>query len=437
MKGVIFTYLVTIVGVLGGLANPVYGAAAYFMLAILKPPALWFWEADRLFVRWSFYVAIATLVGWAIHGFGQRTHLSRVWLGVLCLVGFVAWQWVSALASRFSGPLLYYSAQKITNDMLMILVALTLITNFKHLRLFTWIILVGTGYVAYEMNVAYYDGWNRLYFNEFAEIDNNGMAMVFATAVPLAIGLGAYEKKLWLKGLAWVWIQFLVNAVFFSFSRTGMLGLLTMTAFIVWLMPNKRRTVWVMLAVIAGGLFLAGPSVQTRFFSIFVEREQLDASAASRYVTWYAAIRCMNDHPLYGVGPRCFALVAKDYGLASGQSVHNSFLQTGADIGIPGMVMLAGIYAGTMLAMFRNRKARVKTSPWYAYWMAMIFSGVAASVICSQFIGMERVEMPYMLCLLGLAAVRVALLEEPAAAGEAAMERMEAVEMSPGAVTVS
>jgi O-antigen ligase len=410
--GVIFTWLLTIAGCIYGLINPVYGISAYFALSILKPRALWFWSVA--YHRYTYWVALCALTGWVLKGFGDRSGLGRMKIALFCMATFVAWQWLSlALNGYWPDVYLRYHCQKITDDMLAVFVALTLITTFKHLRIFTYVILLSTGYLAYEMNYAYViQHWNRLWIREFAGIDNNGMAMIFAMTVPLAIGLGAYEKSWKMKVLAWSPIPLNIHAVEFSMSRTGMLGLFACIPFLAWLMPRKLRATLLVGLVIFGGLSMAGPSVRQRFSSIFLEKSEMDASASSRYQTWAAGWQAMNDRPWLGYGPRGFNRVAHEYGLSHGKSIHNLFLQVGADTGFPGMISLIGIFVGTGLALLRNRKIRTQYSPWYPYWCAMVVSGLGSMVICSQFIGMERVEMPYYLCGIGLAAVKVALIEQ-------------------------
>lgn len=413
-KGVIFTWLLTIGGCIYGIINPVYGAAAYFALSILKPRALWFWSV--VYHRYTYWVAICTLIGWVLAGFGRRDFFGRMKLPLFCMAVFVFWQWLSLIMNGYWDDLyLRYHCQKITDDMLMVVVALTLITSFKHLRVVTYVLLLATGYLAYEMNYAYVvQHWNRLWIREFAGIDNNGMAMVFAMTVPMAIALGIYEKDWRLKALAWAPIPLNIHAVEFSFSRTGMLGLFAGIPFLIWLLPRKIRSSSVLILVLVGGLAMAGPSVRRRFSSIFVDPHERDASASSRFTTWAAGWKAMNERPILGYGPRGFNRRAHVYGLSRGKSIHNLFLQVGADTGFPGMLSLIGIFVGTGLAMLRHRKVRREYSPWYPYWVAMIVPGLSVTFICGQFIGMERVEMPYYLCLLGLAAIKVALLEQAA-----------------------
>ena len=46
MKGLIFTYLATAFGVVGGLANPVIGLFVYVLFATLRPQYLWGFTSD-------------------------------------------------------------------------------------------------------------------------------------------------------------------------------------------------------------------------------------------------------------------------------------------------------------------------------------------------------------------------------------------------------
>ena len=50
--------------------------------------------------------------------------------------------------------------------------------------------------------------------------------------------------------------------------------------------------------------------------------------------------------------------------------------------------------------------------------LAMIITGLVSMTMSGQFIGMERVELPYYLVAIGLSAVKVALLEQEEALGK-------------------
>src|SRR5947209_6993040 len=91
--GLIFTYALTYGGAFLSLVNPFTGFLVYVAFAILKPEALWFWSVPE--GNYSRIVAIALLVGWAIHGFG-KWQFGRARIIVVALIGFWLWSMVSA-----------------------------------------------------------------------------------------------------------------------------------------------------------------------------------------------------------------------------------------------------------------------------------------------------------------------------------------------------
>jgi len=300
-----------------------------------------------------------------------------------------------------------------SKDLLMVVVAVSLVDSFRRLRILTWVVLLSVGYLAFDMNVSYYSGWNRLHENGFAGIDNNGMAMLLAMGVPVSLAMGNYEKNWKMKALAWAWIPFEVNSVFFAFSRSAMLGMALAGVVLVWLMPKSRLKPVLLVLGLIGGLALAGNEVRDRFSTTFKEREELDTSAMSRYDTWSAAWSCIMDHPLLGLGPRCFNKVSRQYGLSDGKSVHNLFLQVGADSGIAAAASLLGMFVTAIIIMIRRRKPAAEAHPWFPHWTAMITAGLVSCLVSSQFIGMEQISLPYFFIGLGMMAIRLAAKRFP------------------------
>src|SRR5580692_4528404 len=63
MKQLIFMIVVTAIGVHGSLVtSPFYGVAVYYFYAVLRPQWIWEWSLPEG-IAWSFYVAIAAMIG--------------------------------------------------------------------------------------------------------------------------------------------------------------------------------------------------------------------------------------------------------------------------------------------------------------------------------------------------------------------------------------
>jgi putative inorganic carbon (hco3(-)) transporter len=201
----------------------------------------------------------------------------------------------------------------------------------------------------------------------------------------------------------------MIHVVLFSFSRGGQLGLIMVGAaiFVVALamLPNKGLTLLVALLLALATLRLAGEEVRERFWTIFADPETRDASAASRFDTWSGGLRCMLANPM-GVGPRNFNNVSHLYGLPKNKSVHNLYLQTGADYGIGGMIGLITFYVGTVVQTLRMTFSRTaKRLAWPRYFGHMVVVSLCGFLLCSTFIGMESVEVGFIVGMIGLCTV--------------------------------
>ncbi len=423
--GLLFAWAIGVSGAAAGWLNPVFGLMVYYALAVIRPTSLWHWNwaGDPSPPRFSFWVAISTLLGWAFVGFGRFSALKPVRIPMLGLVlyliaGTIAWQ-TTAYSSERAWEFLALQL-KIG---LMAMITVTLIRNAKQIQAFAWLIVVVLGYLSWDFNYQYYfQGWNRVYWVGFGGIDNNGVAMIMVMGVPLAFFMGFRAPQLWVRILCFAAVLMQIHVILFSFSRGGQLGLCIVAAAILFIalmnLPRKGLTITLGIVALVFGLIFAGAEVRDRFWSIFADQQERDTSAASRFLTWGAAWECIKDNPL-GVGPRNFNTVSHLYGLDRNKSVHNLFLQTGADYGVLGMAGLAIFYFGSMWSAFRMALMRTaKRLGWPRYFGHMICIALGGFLICSQFIGVETVEAGFIISLLGLCTVSYVRQEARADASE-------------------
>jgi hypothetical protein len=69
MKGLIIVYALTVIGTVGAFRNPLIGLFVYVGFAVLRPQAIFSFAGDMDGI--SRIVGIATLISWALHGFGN------------------------------------------------------------------------------------------------------------------------------------------------------------------------------------------------------------------------------------------------------------------------------------------------------------------------------------------------------------------------------
>jgi tetratricopeptide (TPR) repeat protein len=152
----------------------------------------------------------------------------------------------------------------------------------------------------------------------------------------------------------------LLLALVFTSSRGGLLSLIAGTgAFAVMRLlqypPLTRRIApqWIALAgAVVGGLLLVGFVLVTLPFA----RGNSDSGRLDMY---RSAILIARDHPLTGAGVGMFGRIFRDYRnpeIAQDKlaSAHNLYLNTSAELGLPGIVVGVWVLAAFGIAAWRN-----------------------------------------------------------------------------------
>jgi O-antigen ligase len=268
---------------------------------------------------------------------------------------------------------------------------------------------VSQGFVALEMNLAYYSGFNRVWEIGFGGMDNNCVAISMVAGTGLAFFLGLRAPTWWQKGLALAAALLMVHTIMFSMSRGGMLALMV-TGLVAFLLLPKQAKHYLFFAVaLALAVKLAGPSVRDRLGSAFADKEARDYSAQSRLDLWSACWDVMLKHPIFGVGPAHWPLIAPKYGFPLGKEAHTLWLQIGAEVGFVGLMFLVSFY-GLSMARLRPllRGGGLAPDPFLQDVARMVIAALAGFVIAAQFVTIVGLEAPYYIALLGAGALKLA-----------------------------
>jgi probable O-glycosylation ligase (exosortase A-associated) len=404
MKGLIITYVLTYGGAVVSLFNPFVGLLIYICFAIIKPESLWFWAVPP--GNYSRTVAIALLIGWALKGFG-RWDLGRAKAVVGFLIAFWAWVIISGLAATYSEAALGW-AEQLTKTVLPFVVGMTVIDSVTKLKQLAWVIVLSQGYVAYDLNRSYYDGFNRIQELGFGGMDNNCVGITMVTCCGLALFLGFNAPRWWQKAIAFIAALLMAHCVLFAFSRGGMLGLILMTVTAFILIPKKPQYYAIFAVIVLIGLRLAGPQVQARFMTTFADEANRDGSAESRLELWQKCIEIMFHNPILGIGPRNFPLRAPEFGWSLGKEAHTTWLQVGAETGFPGLFFLASFYAVCVKRLWPLRRESCPVpDPWIRDTSRMVIASLAGFVVSAQFVSLPGLESPYYVVLLGAGALKL------------------------------
>lgn len=410
MKGLLFTYLLTYGGAVVALINPFVGVLIYIAFAILMPEELWPWSVPHD-GNYSRTVAIALLVGWALKGFGSW-QFGRGRAVITLLIGF--WIWSAICATRAPNQAVAWGfVEHLAKIVLPILVGITSIDSVRKLKQLIWVIFLCEGYLALEFNLSYFGGYNRLRLEGFGPMDNNCNAIALVTCLGLSLNVGLLEEIWWRKALTLGASALMAHAILFSFSRGGMLavGLTGLVTFV--LMPKQPKHYVMMLVAILLVVRLAGPEVVARLSQTLPDQQgRLDESAESRLGLWADCWDVMKKKPIFGAGPDHWPLIASSYGWREGKEAHSLWMQMGADLGIPGVALLALYYLVCMTRLLAlTNDGRPVSDPWLHEAARMVVASLIGFAISAQFVSLRFLEQPYYIALVGAGVLKLSSLQ--------------------------
>jgi probable O-glycosylation ligase (exosortase A-associated) len=407
VKQLLLTYALTYGGALASLIRPYTGLLVYVGFAIITPEALWPWAVPR--GNYSRIVAIGLLVGWVIHGCGSW-NFGRAKPVIFALMGFWAWLCLSSFFAR-NQELAWDAVEAESKIFLPCLVALTLINSVKQVKQLVWVIVLTNGYLAEQFNEQYY---TTLFLPEefhYRGTDNNGIALTMVTGFGLAFFLAVHAERWWQKLLAIGAAGLMAHVVIFSMSRGGMLGLCVTGGVAFFLIPKTWKHYLFFALALAIVIRLAGPQVVKRFDSTFADAEVRDASANSRVEQWRACAVAMTREPVFGVGTHGWRYVALEFGATIAREAHSTWFQVGAEMGFPGLGLLALFYGACAVRLLPLTRRRSQVSdPWMRHLSCMVIASLAGFVVSSQFVTADGVEMPYYVGLVGAGVLKLSSL---------------------------
>jgi probable O-glycosylation ligase (exosortase A-associated) len=412
MKGIAFTYLMTYGGSVLALWRPYYGLLIYVCFAIIKPDAMW--EGLVPPGNYSRTVGLALLAGWALHGFG-RWQFGRARALVILLLVYFLWLVITAGLAPFPDVSFAYIAWA-SKVILPILVGITMIDSTEKLKQLAWTIVISQGYVAWELNLAFLHGRNRVHLEGFAGSDNNCVAIAMVTCMGLAFFLGMGARQWWRKGLAFFCAALMAHVVMFAYSRGGMLAMGVTGVMAFFLIPKKPQHYLAFAGAILVAVRLAGPRVRERFATTFASQSVRDASAQSRLDLWRDCMDAAINNPIFGIGPDHWPIVAERYGwLGSVKEAHSVWVQLTAELGFPGVLLLLTFFGICIVRLWPlTRERQPVPDPWMRDAARMVIAALIGFAVAAQFVSVKKMEVPYYIALLGMGVLKLSSM--PAAA---------------------
>lgn len=352
MKQLLFMMTMLSLGGVGAIYHPFWGVLLYYGFAVLRPQYMWKWTLPDG-MRWSLFAAAAAVMGAVLNlpvlterRRGNTVFALMILYGVLLIA--------SVLTAHEPGLAMRWGIEY-AKVLFMALLASMIIRELWQVRAITAMILIFTGYIAWEINSLYlFDGRLDIFHRGFGGLDNNGAGLMLAMGVPMAYAYGVCASKRWQKAVAWFLALLMLHAVLMSYSRGAMLSLALAAAWTLWHhRPRKQSAVLAVAAVMAVSV-LAGHEIRERFSS--TADFEADASANSRFDSWAAGWAIALDHPIFGQGIRNSNIYTANYGAdRRGRTIHSNYIQIAADSGIPAMIVYLAMLGVAFANLRRTR----------------------------------------------------------------------------------
>jgi O-antigen ligase len=347
----------------------------------------------------------------------RRAHLPRI-PTTKYVMALLIWMALSVPGSLVRSTSLELVAGNFVKTVLMYLVILGAIRGTRDVERLSAVYLVAAAVYAAVVVSRFdigsgNDDWRlgRLYY-----YDANDFATFAVTAMPLGLYYLLHAgRRPSIRVLAGVVLAVLALAFVRTGSRGGFIALLAVAAFIVLRytgIPLRWRVgapAFVTLVV----LVTASEQYWKQMGTILSDADYNRTEESGRMQIWSRGVGYMLQYPIFGVGPNNFPAAegmlspfAQRQQFGAGvrwNAAHNSYIQIGAELGVPGLMMFVAIIAsafGALRVARRSDDALAESQPHRRALAQALTASMLGFVVGAFFLSLAYSEMLYALTAL-------------------------------------
>jgi O-antigen ligase len=270
-----------------------------------------------------------------------RNAMKTPTIGVLMFM--VAWILLSIPFGVYPGQSLVFITQSYWKVLVTFLLVIAYVSTMDEVSSLIWVYITAVGLLALVTILS--AGYGRMEIN--ADVyDANDTALQFLLALPFAIW--QFKSKTGKKRIAAIVIAgILLVGIIKTDSRGGFLGLVAVVMVIMLQLKTLEKrslfgVVFILVLITCGFLYFADAAYIERISTMLAPSKDYNtASSTGRLQIWERGIQMMFMNPVLGVGVYNFmsaeGIIFAEIG-ARYQAAHNSFVQIGAELGIPGFI---------------------------------------------------------------------------------------------------
>jgi O-antigen ligase len=331
------------------------------------------------------------------------------------LLALLVWMTLSVTGALVPGASFELVFNNFAKTALMFLVVAASVRTAHDVERLTMVYLAGaTVYAAVVISrfeIGAGDAWRlgRLYY-----YDANDFATFAVTAMPFGVYLLHIGRSLLARAVAVVALFVLTLAFVRSGSRGGFIALVAVTVFLVWrytAIPFRWR-VGVAALVTFFVLAMASDQYWKQMNTILSDVDYNRTEESGRMQIWKRGVGYMFRHPVFGVGPGNFQAAEgtlspfagrQEFGIGvRWNAAHNSYIQIGAELGIPGLVMFVAIIVTAFGALRRIARSGRELTGWSRSTplTQALMASLIGFVVGAFFLSLAYAEMFYTLVAL-------------------------------------
>ena len=346
------------------------------------------------------------------------------------IAALLVWMCLSMPGALSQGTSFTLIADNFVKTTLMYVVLVAAVRGVRDVERLAFVYLMAAAVYAFivvsRFDVASGGDWRlgHLYY-----YDANDFATFAVTATPFGIYFLHAGRRASVRLFAALALAALSIAFVYSGSRGGFLALLAVGAFVVLRFTGIPLRWRVMATTLVAVVVLGTASQQywQQMGTIASDADYNRTGETGRLQIWSRGIGYMLDHPLLGVGPENFGAAEgmlsphakrQQYGIGVRWSAaHNSFVQIGAELGLPGLAFYLALLGGTFGALRRSVRLRRSATGGDARDVELtqaLMAALLGFVVGSFFLSLAYSEMLYTLIALSAAMLKVTASPGPA-----------------------
>jgi O-antigen ligase len=272
---------------------------------------------------------------------------------------------------------------------------------------------VYAGVVITRFDVGGGDDWRlgRLY-----DYDANDFATFAVTAMPFGLYFLHAGRRTFGRVLAALALAVLTLAFVRTGSRGGFVALMVVAGFIVLrysaIALSRRVFATVLIALVTLGA--ASNQYWNQMSTILSDADYNRTEESGRMQIWRRGMGYMLQYPILGVGPHNFQAAEgtlspfsdrQQFGIGvRWNAPHNSYLQAGAELGFPGLLIFLGVIASAFGALRRSSRSEHAQAAQLAQ---ALMASLIAFAVGAFFLSLAYSEMLYTLIALAVGLQKV------------------------------